>query len=89
MIEVPLWMTMCLWACTHLMNTGCGYRFARAASSRELKPFPYSMSRHPRLTNEAAHGWLREQVRAVARRVPGRSKSVATAIAMGREQLHG
>jgi DNA-binding transcriptional LysR family regulator len=34
---------------------------------REIKPFPYFMSWHPRLTNEAAHAWLREQVRAVAR----------------------
>ena len=29
---------------------------------REFKPFPYFMSWHPRLTNEAAHVWLREQV---------------------------
>ena len=36
---------------------------------RELKPFPYFMSWHPRLTNEAAHAWLREQVRAVARSI--------------------
>jgi DNA-binding transcriptional LysR family regulator len=36
---------------------------------RELKPFPYFMSWHPRLTNEAAHAWLREQVRAAARSV--------------------
>jgi len=34
---------------------------------REIKPFTYFMSWHPRLTNEAAHAWLREQVRAVAR----------------------
>src|SRR6266403_3170507 len=40
---------------------------------RELKPFPYFMSWHPRLTNEAAHAWLREQVRIVARsRAPTR-----------------
>jgi len=40
---------------------------------RELKPFPYFMSWHPRLTNEAAHPWLREQVRIVARsRAPTR-----------------
>src|SRR6266566_8697057 len=38
---------------------------------RELKPFPYFMSWHPRLTNEAAHVWLREQVRAVARSIRG------------------
>jgi DNA-binding transcriptional LysR family regulator len=36
---------------------------------RELKPFPYFMSWHPRLTNETAHAWLREQVRAVARSI--------------------
>jgi DNA-binding transcriptional LysR family regulator len=36
---------------------------------RELKPFPYFMSWHSRLTNEPAHAWLREQVRAVARSV--------------------
>ena len=40
---------------------------------RELKPFPCFMSWHPRLTNEAAHAWLREQVRIVARsRAPTR-----------------
>jgi DNA-binding transcriptional LysR family regulator len=33
----------------------------------EIKPFPYFMSWHPRLTNEAAHAWLREQVRVAAR----------------------
>ena len=36
---------------------------------RELKPFPYFMSWHPRLTNEAAHAWLRELIRATARSV--------------------
>ena len=36
---------------------------------REIKPFPYFMSWHPRLTNEAAHAWLREQVRAAARSI--------------------
>jgi DNA-binding transcriptional LysR family regulator len=39
---------------------------------RELKPFPYFMSWHSRLTNEAAHAWLREQVRAAARSIRGR-----------------
>ena len=39
------------------------------AAPRELKPFPYFMSWHPRLTNEAAHAWLREQIRATARSV--------------------
>jgi DNA-binding transcriptional LysR family regulator len=34
---------------------------------RELKPFPYFMSWHPRLTNESAQVWLRDQVRAAAR----------------------
>jgi DNA-binding transcriptional LysR family regulator len=36
---------------------------------RELKPFPYFMSWHPRLTNEPAHCWLREQIRVVARTI--------------------
>lgn len=36
---------------------------------RGLKPFPYFMSWHQRLTNEPAHAWLREQVRAVARSI--------------------
>jgi DNA-binding transcriptional LysR family regulator len=34
---------------------------------RELKPFPYFMSWHPRLTNEPAQVWLRDQVRIAAR----------------------
>jgi DNA-binding transcriptional LysR family regulator len=34
---------------------------------RELKPFPYFMNWHPRLTNEAPHVWFREQIRAAAR----------------------
>jgi DNA-binding transcriptional LysR family regulator len=36
---------------------------------RELRPFPYFMSWHPRLTNEPAQAWLREQVRAAARSI--------------------
>ena len=36
---------------------------------RELRPFPYFMSWHSRLTNEPAQGWLREQVRAAARSI--------------------
>jgi hypothetical protein len=36
---------------------------------RELKAFPYLMSWHPRLTNEPAHVWLRDQVRIAARSV--------------------
>jgi DNA-binding transcriptional LysR family regulator len=34
---------------------------------RELKPFPYFMSWHSRLTNEPAQAWLRDQVRIAAR----------------------
>ncbi len=36
---------------------------------RELKAFPYFMSWHPRLTNEPAHVWLRDQVRIAARSI--------------------
>jgi len=36
---------------------------------REIKPFTYFMSWHPRLTNEAAHAWLREQIRVAARTI--------------------
>src|SRR6266481_3814464 len=36
---------------------------------RELKPFPYFMSWHPRLANEPAQAWLRDQVRIAARRI--------------------
>lgn len=39
---------------------------------RELKPFPYFMSWHPRLTNESAHAWLRDQVRIAARGIRAR-----------------
>jgi len=38
---------------------------------RELKPFPYFMSWHPRLTNEPAQAWLRKQVRVAARSIRG------------------
>jgi DNA-binding transcriptional LysR family regulator len=34
---------------------------------REIKAFPYFMAWHPRLTNEPAHTWFREQVRMAAR----------------------
>jgi DNA-binding transcriptional LysR family regulator len=34
---------------------------------RELKPYPYFMSWHPRQTNEPAQLWLRDQVRTAAR----------------------
>jgi len=36
---------------------------------REIKAFPYFMAWHSRLTSEAAHAWLREQVRAAARSI--------------------
>src|SRR6266478_2538165 len=36
---------------------------------RELKPFPYFMSWHSRLTNEPAQAWLRDQVRIAVRRI--------------------
>ena len=41
---------------------------------RELKPYPYFMSWHPRLTNEPAQLWLRDQVRVAARSVRDRSR---------------
>lgn len=34
---------------------------------REIQPFPYFMSWHPRLTNEPAHIWFREQLRSAVR----------------------
>jgi putative intracellular protease/amidase len=40
---------------------------------RELEAFPYFMSWHPRLTNEPAHMWLRDQVRIAARSIRDRS----------------
>jgi DNA-binding transcriptional LysR family regulator len=36
---------------------------------RELKAFPYFMAWHPRLTNEPAHAWFRDQLRTVARSI--------------------
>jgi DNA-binding transcriptional LysR family regulator len=36
---------------------------------RELKPFPYFMAWHPRLTSEPSHKWFREQVRSAVRSV--------------------
>jgi DNA-binding transcriptional LysR family regulator len=36
---------------------------------RELKAYPYFMSWHPRLTNEPAQAWLRDQVRIAARSI--------------------
>jgi len=34
---------------------------------REMKSFPYFMAWHPRLTNEPAHKWFREQLRSAVR----------------------
>jgi len=45
--------------------------FADDRTPRELRPSPYFMSWHPRLTNEPAQAWLREQVRVAARSVRG------------------
>jgi DNA-binding transcriptional LysR family regulator len=42
---------------------------------RELKPFPYFMSWHPRLTNEPAQVWLRDQVRIAARSITSAPES--------------
>jgi DNA-binding transcriptional LysR family regulator len=42
---------------------------------RELKAFPYFMSWHPRLTNEPAQVWLRDQVRIAARSIRDRPRS--------------
>ena len=36
---------------------------------REIKPFPYFMTWHPRLNEEPSHAWFREQVRVAARTV--------------------
>jgi DNA-binding transcriptional LysR family regulator len=36
---------------------------------REIKSFPYFMAWHPRLTNEPAHKWFREQLRSAVRPV--------------------
>ena len=36
---------------------------------REIKPFPYFMTWHPRLNEEPAHAWFREQVRVAARTI--------------------
>jgi len=36
---------------------------------REIKPFPYFMAWHPRLSEEPAHAWFREQLRIVARHI--------------------
>ena len=36
---------------------------------REIKPFPYFMPWHPRLNDEPAHTWFREQVTGAARTI--------------------
>src|SRR5258708_8064253 len=36
---------------------------------REIKAFPYFMAWHPRLTNEPAHAWFRNQLRTVTRSI--------------------
>jgi DNA-binding transcriptional LysR family regulator len=36
---------------------------------REIKPFPYFMTWHPRLNEDPAHAWFREQVRIAARTI--------------------
>jgi DNA-binding transcriptional LysR family regulator len=36
---------------------------------REIKPFPYFMTWHPRLNEEPAHAWFRDQVRVAARTI--------------------
>jgi DNA-binding transcriptional LysR family regulator len=36
---------------------------------REIKPFAYFMTWHPRLNEDPAHAWFREQVRATARTI--------------------
>lgn len=44
-----------------------GTRYAEPP--KEIKPFPYFMAWHPRLNDEPAHAWFREQVRGAARTV--------------------
>ena len=36
---------------------------------REIKAFPYFMTWHPRLNEESAHAWFREEVRVAARTI--------------------
>jgi DNA-binding transcriptional LysR family regulator len=36
---------------------------------KEIKPFPYFMTWHPRLNEEPAHAWFREQLRVAARTI--------------------
>ena len=42
---------------------------------REIEAFPYFMAWHSRLTNEAAHAWLRDQVRIAARSIGRRLRA--------------
>ena len=44
-----------------------GIRYAEPP--KELEPFPYFMTWHPRLTSEPAHAWFRDQIRQAARTV--------------------
>ncbi len=52
---------------------------------RELKPFPYFMSWHPRLTNEPAQAWLRDQIRTTARSIRGTQRSLTE---KGNKRIH-
>jgi DNA-binding transcriptional LysR family regulator len=58
---------------TIMMKRTASLRMVEAP--RELKPFPYFMTWHPRLTNEPAHAWLRKQVRAAARSIRSKYKN--------------
>jgi DNA-binding transcriptional LysR family regulator len=40
-----------------------------AEPPKELKPFPYFMTWHPRLTGEPAHAWFRERIRLAAQAI--------------------
>ena len=56
---------------------------------REIRAFPYFMSWHPRLTSEAAHVWLREQVRAAAQTIAAvKPESVLKPRRVSRQGLH-
>lgn len=41
---------------------------------REVKPFSYFMTWHPRVTSEAAHAWFRDQLRLVARSIRAKKR---------------
>jgi DNA-binding transcriptional LysR family regulator len=51
----------------NITAAAAGVRVAEAP--REIKSFPYFMAWHPRLTNESAHKWFREQLRSSVRTV--------------------